>query len=525
MQKGSLKWLFVLGLAALILFGIDLGEVPLRDWDEGTVAQVAREISRGNSWTAWLHPQLWGQPYLNKPPLLHSLIAISFKIGGVHAWTARLPGALLTASSVPLLFLLGGEIFPSQLYALFGAGVYLTYLPVVRHGRLAMLDGAVVCFFTALLWLLMKARRQRRWYIGVGLCFALMCLTKGILGILLLVIALLFTAWDKPKELLLPELWGSLALGSLPVLGWYLLQWQYYGQPFLEGALLNQSFERIWSAVDQHQHPPWYYLLELLKYSWPWLIFWPTGLWLAWRSRHQTWAKLLLVWTFGYLLAISVMGTKLPWYLFPIYPAIALMVGVTFTAAWNRYRHWNGRDLSLKHLPRVWSFLLALFSIGGAAGIFYASPWGAEPSIALIFTFLAITVTTGLAALFVIRQQTRFIPILIGGLYVALLCFVVSNHWVWELGESFPVLPVAALVNEYVPPDQPLYIAYDYDRPSLDFYSDRRVVAQSAEALLTEWQQSQPVYLLVPDPTPFQAAADSLSDLGTAANWHLIVNQ
>ena len=175
-------WLLLLWGAAILLFCIDLNGVPLRDWDEGTVAQVAREISRGEAWSAWLHPQLWGQPYLNKPPLMHGLIAGAFQLLGVQTWTARLPGALLSATSVPLLYLLGREIFPTRLFALMGASVYLTLLPVARHSRLAMLDGAVVCFFIALLWLLMRSRRHPSAYLGVGLCFALMGLTKGILG-------------------------------------------------------------------------------------------------------------------------------------------------------------------------------------------------------------------------------------------------------------------------------------------------------------------------------------------------------
>ncbi|MEL7315842.1 MAG: glycosyltransferase family 39 protein, partial [Cyanobacteria bacterium J06559_3] len=365
-QTSDRRLILLLFVAALLLFCSDLNGVPLRDWDEGTVAQVAREISRGDTWTAWLHPQLWGQPYLNKPPLMHGLIAVAYRLWGEQTWVARLPGAFLTAVSVPLLFLLGREIFPTRLPALLGASVYLTLLPVVRHGRLAMLDGAVVCFFIATLWMLVQMiasptssmRRSPYWYYGVGIGFALMGLTKGILAVLLLAIALLFLAWADPKQLRSPHLWLGLCLGSLPVIGWYLLQWQYYGQQFIDTAVMTQSLDRIWSTVERHEGPPWYYLLELLKYSWPWLIFWPTGAWLTWRSRHQPWSKLLLVWTGGYLLTISIMGTKLPWYIFPLYPAIALTCGVALAAAWNKHQHWHRRGLSIQRLPKAWGILL-----------------------------------------------------------------------------------------------------------------------------------------------------------------------
>ncbi|MEM1278791.1 MAG: glycosyltransferase family 39 protein [Cyanobacteria bacterium P01_H01_bin.152] len=524
-QLKDRTWLLLLGLAALLLCCIDLNGVPLRDWDEGTVAQVAREISRGETWSAWLHPQLWGRPYLNKPPLLHSLIAVAYQNFGVQTWTARLPGAILTATSVPMLYLLGREIFPVRLAAVMGASVYLVWLPVIRHGRLAMLDGAVVCFFISLLWLLRRSQRQPTAYLGVGACFAGMCLTKGILGALLLTVALLWLLWDAPKELRSPYLWSGLILGSVPVIGWYALQWHYYGEQFINVTLFNQNLSRVWESIDNHQGPPWYYLLEFLKYGWPWLIFWPTGLWLTWRSRDESWAKLVLVWTVIYLLIISVMRTKLPWYIFPIYPAMALAVGVALSVAWNIHRHWSGRRLTLKRIPRVWGVLLAILCVGGAGGCFYASPWGGEPSVALALTFFGIMVTTGLATYFIFQQQTRFIPTLMIGLYLSFLIFMTSDHWLWELGEAFPVLPVANLVNTQVPLGQSIYMADFYDRPSLDFYSDRRVMAQPSAALLPIWQQTAPVYILTQNPSPYQSATTQFTALGVAANWHLIVNQ
>ena len=177
------KWretLCIVGLllAALLLFTINLGSLPLRDWDEGTVAQVAREIWQGkNSDWSWLFPTLNGKPYLNKPPLIHDLIAFCYSLGGVNEWTTRLPGAILTATSVPLLYGIGREIFVYRSPALFSALVYLTLLPVVRHGRLAMLDGAILCFALLLFLSLLRSRRDLRWSFVVGISFSLICLT------------------------------------------------------------------------------------------------------------------------------------------------------------------------------------------------------------------------------------------------------------------------------------------------------------------------------------------------------------
>ncbi len=522
---GDRRWCCLLLLAALLLYCLDLGSLPLRDWDEGTVAQVAREISQSEGWRGWLQPQLWGQPYFNKPPFVHDLIALAYRFWGVHTWTARLPGALLSAIAVPGLYCLGRAVFATRPPALLGAWVYLTLLPVVRHGRLAMLDGAITCFFIWTLWMLLAARRNTLWYLGAGIGLMLMCLTKGILGILLMAIALLFLLWDRPQQLLSTQLWGGLILGMAPVLLWYGWQWQTYGQPFVNTMLLSQSADRIWRSVEDNGGPPWYYLLEILKYGWPWLLFWPTGIGLTGRSRYHTWAKLILVWTVGYLGVISLMSTKLPWYVFPLYPAIALTVGVALAAAWDQHRHWNGRSLALRRFPFYWWPLLGLMSAIGLAGVIYSAPGVGIQSPWLMMTAMCLLVTTGIAAVTVRQQQSRFVPILVGGFYGALLCFVVSDEWVWELNEDFPVVPVAAMIQEATPSTTLIYSDQPYERPSLSFYSDRRVLSLSPPQLMETWQQQQPAYLLVQNPQPYQTTTQPFTELGRSGDRYLITNQ
>ncbi|MEQ8957008.1 MAG: glycosyltransferase family 39 protein, partial [Coleofasciculus sp. C2-GNP5-27] len=311
-------WLIGFPLAALLLGTISLGNVPLRDWDESTRALIAREIYRTGN---WLHPTLQGEPYLLKPPLMDWLIALSYKFWGIGEFTTRLPGAFLSACSVPLLYLLGREVFAQRLPAVLAASVYLTLLPVVRHGRLAMLDGTVVSFFLLLLVCLLKARQDRRWAVGIGISLGLITLTKGILVILLGAIAFGFLLLDKQwAQLKSPYLWLGILLGITPAIAWYGVQWQYYGETFWQVHFQAQGLNRISESVEGNQGAPWYYLLELLKYSFPWFLFGFGGLALAWHHRQRSWGKLVLIGTVGYLGAISLMGTKLPWYIMPFYP-------------------------------------------------------------------------------------------------------------------------------------------------------------------------------------------------------------
>ena len=108
--------LLAMALVAAGLALIGLGDQPLRDFDEGTVAQVALELSQGKGEAALL-PTLWGEPYLNKAPGLHSLIGAVIQLSNPGDQlppeaVVRLMPALLSSLVVPLGGLLQWRLRP-----------------------------------------------------------------------------------------------------------------------------------------------------------------------------------------------------------------------------------------------------------------------------------------------------------------------------------------------------------------------------------------------------------------------------
>lgn len=512
--------LFLL-IAALFLFGIDLGELPLRDWDEGIIAQVAREISR-SPFESWLYPTLAGEAYLNKPPLIHLIIATLYRSLGVNEWTTRLPSALLSAISVPLLYAVGVELFPKRIPAIFSALIYLTFLPVVRHGRLAMLDGPILCFLLFAIWCALRSRRNWRYTLGMGLGMGLICLTKSILGLLLGGIALAFLAWDTPRLLRSRYLWMGLGLGILPFIAWIITQYSHYGDLFIDTGLMQQAIQRIWQPVEQRGGSPWFYLLELLKYAWPWLLFIVPSYRLVWEHRNTSWGKLILVWSGGYFLTISLMQTKLPWYILPLYPVLALAGGVQLTEIWHRF----GRSPYLiGKSPQSNRLIFGLFFLGAFSswtGFFYFGFLQALTDWTLPLVFASIAITLTVAAILIAQVDRQFLLILFWGCYVSLLLFVSSNNWIWELGESYPVKPVAAMIQANVPANQPIYTSYPYVRPSLDFYSDRHIIPATPEQLQQYWSQKNQPYFLLDTASFNPSQLPQLNRLETIGDWTLI---
>ncbi|PSB03937.1 ArnT family glycosyltransferase [Merismopedia glauca] len=515
----EISWVIGLLVAALVLFVTNLGTLPLRDWDEGTVAQVAKEIAFSD-WSdrRWLFPTLYGEPYLNKPPLMHWLIALTYHFGGVNEWTTRLPGAILSAISVPLLYSVGREVFLSRTPCIYSALVYLTFLPVVRHGRLAMLDGAVLCFFMLLIWSVLRARRDLRYGLVTGIALGLICLTKGMMGLILGAIALLFIAWDTPRLLASLYLWLGLGLGCLPVAGWYAAQWYHYRELFWEVGVLGQSFSRIWTPVEQHHGPPWYYLLEILKYGWPCLLFIPQGIQLAWSNCNLGWAKLALVWSSVYLVAISMMATKLPWYVLPIYPALSLIVGAQL---YETETHWSSNYRYLK----TWTIGLTILGLGSAvAGVYFSGFWS-QADLGLVLILVAFSLTLLVGAILLAQRDRQFIVILLWGTYVSLFLFIKSPHWIWELNEAFPVKPVATMVKAFTPEGETIYTSFEYSRPSLNFYSDRQVMAVSLDEIRQHWQEREPVYLLLEPKAIATLKLPHAQRLDTTGGWTLLTRQ
>ncbi|HBE18648.1 MAG TPA: phospholipid carrier-dependent glycosyltransferase [Cyanobacteria bacterium UBA11149] len=563
-------------LAALLLWGMSLGNLPLRDWDEATRALIAREIYRTGN---WLHPTLQGQPYLLKPPLMDWLIALSYKFGNISEFTTRLPGAFLSACGVPLIYIVAREIFAKRLPALCSAGVYLTLLPVVRHGRLAMLDGTVVSFFLLLLLSLLKTPHDKRWGIGIGIALGLIALTKGILVILLGGIVLFFILADRhvlgvsqfcknPGDILPPPLnnknlgdilpppfnkggwggensgnkpislpkrdtphillfknpyfWLGIVIGNLPITLWYLSQLQYYGATFWQIHFQSQGLERISQSVEGNSGNPWYYLLELLKYTLPWLLFLPGGLHLAWQNRQRSWGKLVLIGSIVYLGTISLMGTKLPWYIMPLYPFFALAVGAQLADFWvNSRDEVSPTTQSKKRYARIIVWMMGAIAIAGLGGSIYFIIVDPQP-VLIIMSCILVAMMALVTWQF--KQESRtFIPILLIGMYLILLLLMTSKSWIWELNETFPVKPVATLILKKTPPETPIYTSFPYHRPSLDYYSDRQIIPRDTATL--QKLALTPTYLLLDTQTLKILKLPNTLTLGSAEGFTLLTTK
>jgi 4-amino-4-deoxy-L-arabinose transferase-like glycosyltransferase len=478
-------------LAALVIFIINLGNAPLQDGTESIVAQVAKEIWKSpQNLEDWLFPTLWEKNLLNRPPLIQNLIALSYRLGGINEWTTRVPGAILAACSVPLLYSVGKETFIIRTPALYSALIYLTWLPVLRQGRLALLDGPLLFFEILTIFSVLRSRRDLRWTLGIGIGFGAICSLGGISGLIVAAIALLFLAWDTPRLLSSLYMWCGICLGTTPIIAWYVAQWLHYEQVTgnaVSIALMQQSWQQFWQVSANELTQSSYYLGEIFIYSCPWLIFALHGLKLACENCNWSWAKLVSIWSLGYLVAIAPLLTQFPEFIVPIYPILSLAAGAKLKQVLDRP--------SYVAYPRVWSWLLTSLAGLVTAAAIYLGAAGAISFFSVVILG-SIALNAVIAAVLIQRRDRIFLAVLFWGMYVSLVLFFCSADWVWQWERTFPVKPVATIIKRVVPQDRVVYTSFSYSS-SLNFYSDRQVVPLEIPKLKQHWQASKNPYLLI----------------------------
>jgi len=179
-----------------------------------------------------------------------------------------------------------------------------------------------------------------------------------------------------------------------------------------------------------------------------------------------------------------------------------------------------------KAYPRAWTIALVGVALSALAGCWH---YALADDAGLALVLAAVSLTHGTTAAAIARRDAMFRVVLAWGMYVSLVLLFCTPQWVWELNEAPPVEPIAAAVRWTVPSDAPVYTSFAYERPSLNFYSERRVRPASDADLRELWQTRPDVRLLVDLPTLSRlgleapiAATGALCDEYSQPQWLLL---
>ncbi len=310
---------------ALLVFR--LGATPLLGPDEPRYTRVAVEMHRAGE---WVRPTLQGEAWLEKTPLFYWLAGGAFAVLGETEAAARVPSVLAALLLVGTTALVGARLYGSAagLHAGFVAGTSLLPFAYGRAASMDMLLAATVTLAIGLAALRVLGFAGRLSVVAAAAAVGLATLAKGPLGLLLpaLVLGGFVAAtreWRRLREALSPAALAAFALVSLP---WYVGILLDQGRHFIDVFILSHNVQRFTSTVHNHPGPFWYYVPVLLAGLFPWSGLALPALFRA-APRSSRADLLVLLWLVVPLAFFSLAGSKLPGYVLPCIPPLALLTG------------------------------------------------------------------------------------------------------------------------------------------------------------------------------------------------------
>ena len=317
-------------ILAVVALAIHLADYALIDSDEGRNAEVAREMAVTNDYVV---PRYNGLPYLDKPVLYFAAVAMSIEVLGATELAARLPSYLFTLATAAVLFWFARRVWDERT-AWIAAIIHLATPLTVAFSRIVIFDSALTFFSVLALacFYLAIAERQAKWSVLAWIALGFAMITKGPVGLLLVLPPALIFAWrSRALRLLVPA--AGLLLFALIVAPWVWGMSQVVPE-FLRYVLVTETVERMATDALNRTGPPWYFLPYVIGGALPWSIM----LIFSWKRLRER-DPVMLYWALAVLVPFvffSISQSKRPQYVLPLMPPLALLLARIWDEARTR---------------------------------------------------------------------------------------------------------------------------------------------------------------------------------------------
>jgi len=556
MRERLRDYAILLAISAVLTLP-NLGATSLWDVDEGVNAEAAREMYDNGS---WLVPTFNYQLRTAKPVMLYWLQRVAYTVFGVNEWSARLPSVLAAWLTVLLTYELARRMFGRATGLL--AGVVLASAFEFCMLAHAATPDATLLLFTVLTYFLFWTRHRssvvgrceagraegsqmaglgsqtpataelpsRKWWVPTAAACGLAVLTKGPVGVALpgLVIVLYF-AWNRELGRLLDRKLLVASLVFVLVAGpWYGLVTAETRGEWARVFFGRENLGRFTTPMENHRGPFIYHAVALLVLFAPWSVFLVAAVWegvrgaCGWTNRDRKGAgephplpcgrgspevrafRFLICWFAVYLVFFSAAATKLPNYILPVYPAIAILTARFLV-------RWQAGDLTLPRwlLPTSVAGLVltgvavvgGLLVVGDAVHVLPANA-RVFPGMArwALIGIIPLIAAVGMTLALRTGDRARFVR----AMAIGAVAFV-------ALAAAFPPLAVDSqkAPRELVrtsgvsDPSRDLRLAhFDWFQPSVVFYAQREVVEmKSPDMAANFFSVPTPGYLFIPTKT------------------------
>ncbi len=465
-----LFWLYMLGARTL---------VPT---DEGRYAEMAREMVATHD---WITTRLNGIKYFEKPPLQTWMNAITFELFGLGDWQARLWTGLCGLLGIGMTAYTGRRIFNGRV-GFYAALVLGSSFYWAGMGHINSLDMGLSGMMTVALCSLLlaqrndaNARQQRNWMLLCWAAMALAVLSKGLIGVVLpgavlVLYALVSRDWGIWARLHLVK--GLIMFFAIAT-PWFVLVAQRNPE-FLEFFFIHEHFQRFTTKIHSRTGP-WYYFIPLLLLGiLPWLGTLFQALVNGLRkqvseAQNMSGASngrfkptiMLLIWSVFIFFFFSVSSSKLPSYILPIFPSVALLIAVYLERASYKAIVWSAASLAilcaigLAFIPRIPAMAKDSFSLPLL-----------EAHVPWIYGAAILAFVGGVAAIRLARSHKDLAVVILAVTSFVAGQFIFIGHD--KQGRYSAGIDHVPAIEAEITPDTPLYMVNMYEH-AFPFYLQR----------------------------------------------------
>jgi 4-amino-4-deoxy-L-arabinose transferase-like glycosyltransferase len=463
----------VLTLISLIAFLPGIFQIPPVDRDEAYFAQATKQMIETGD---YVDIRYQDDVRYRKPVGIYWLqasvvnVAAGLGLPNAHTsiWLYRLP-SLIGAIGAVLATYWCALAFVSRRGAVLAALMMMSSSILGVEGRLAKTDAVLLFTVVAAMAVLARvylAPRRGDTQPNLGqLAIFWTALAVGILikGPMILMVVGLAAATlcilDRSARWLLAlrPLPGLLWLLIL-VLPWFIAIYARVGTQFLIGSVGEDMLAKVASPQETHGAPPGLYVILFFVTFFPASILAGLAAPAVWAVRREAAARFLLAWLVPSWIVFEAVITKLPHYVLPLYPAIAILTAGAVESKVLSQRPWLVRGV-------MWWFLVPVI----VSIIVVVTAVIIERDLALLaWPFFAAAVVCGLFAWQLYDQEgaeRAFTRAVEGAVLMAIGIYAIV---VPSLEPAFLSVTLAEILHE-APCAAPLAASAGYEEPSLVF--------------------------------------------------------
>ena len=339
-HSDSTRFAAVVVVAAVAYFAGN-GAVALWDRDEPRYAQTSRQMLLGGDWVV---PRLYDEPRTAKPPLIYWLQAGAMSVLGDNSFSARLPSAVAMVATL-LLFGTFVRRVAGPGRATWTVLVLASSVMVLISAKASTTDAVLLLWTTVAqfcVYAIWRGRGTWATWVALGAAVGLGGLTKGpvVLGVIATTLTALWLLGRKlpleaPRASSTPSDLAALSLFTKIVVALFIVAaivtpWLWLVQlrspGFVGTSLTHDVLRRAAQPLEGHKGPPGYHAAAIWPFFLPWSLLLPLALVLGWKCRRLPPLRFALAAFVGPWVMFELVRTKLPHYMLPTYPWLALLV-------------------------------------------------------------------------------------------------------------------------------------------------------------------------------------------------------